>query len=137
MKEGELELGIGSLYKNLVVIRNVIRTFLEVEMVSKLDKVQLVSVADELSTNAIEHAYENGKRNGSISIVLKIKENIFTMIVEDYGKGFLDNIKSKEEGGLGLNIVKGIVDDFAISRKKQGTKIKILKKVNREERIIC
>ncbi|BDU51016.1 ATP-binding protein [Haliovirga abyssi] len=137
MKEGELEIGVGSLYKNLVIIRSVIRTFLEVEMVSKLDKVQLVSVADELSTNAIEHAYENEKEFGTINIVLKIKENIFTMIVEDYGQGFLENKISKEEGGLGLNIVKGIVDDFAISRKEQGTKIKILKKVNREERIVC
>ena len=40
--------------------------------------------------------------------------------------------ESKSEGGMGLNIVRGLVDNLEIKPKKIGTKFEILKEVEEE-----
>ncbi|NLK63182.1 MAG: ATP-binding protein [Fusobacteria bacterium] len=135
MKKGQLSFEINSHYQNLSIIRNIIRNFLDIEKISTLDKVHFISVVDELSTNAIEHAYKNADANeyNPIYIMVNIDSNFINFTIEDYGEGFQDDTKSKDEGGMGLNIVKSIVNEFKIIKRKKGTKINIIKEIKKEE----
>lgn len=136
MKYGQLSFEVNSQYKNLSLIRNIVRSFLDVENISKTDKIHLISVVDELSTNAVEHAYSNTEKDeyNPICIFINILQDSISFTIEDFGKGFQDKTKSKEEGGMGLNIVRSIVDDFQILKRENGTKINIIKKFKKEER---
>jgi len=138
MKEGEKVQGEGikiivpSALKNLSLIRALVKTYLIAESVSKKDILRLLTVIDELATNAIEHGYNY--RNGEISIFM-IKEGTTVRItVEDFGAGFDKQKKSKVEGGMGLSIVRGLVDNLEIETKKVGTKFEILKEVKEEKK---
>lgn len=133
LKKGEIELELSSLYQNLGIIRRIVRNYLELEELSKLDEVQIISVIDELATNVVEHAYNGGSEDGSIKISIKHLNNKVEISVEDFGMGFDEGKKpSKEEGGLGLNIVKGASESFKCIKKEVGTKIEVIKKVNKE-----
>lgn len=133
LEKGEIELELSSLYQNLGIIRRVIRNYLELEGLTKLDEVQIISVIDELSTNVVEHAYNGGSEDGVIKIMIKHHNETIEISVEDFGVGF-DGEKnsSKEEGGLGLNIVKGATESFKCIKKENGTKIEVIKRVNKE-----
>ncbi len=134
MQSKEAEIEITSSYNTLSLIRSFVRTYLDVENISESDKVKLVSVIDELTTNVIEHAY-NGKdsEENRVKIQMKIEENLLFAKVEDYGSGFKNNKKSKEEGGFGLKIVEGIVETIKIFPKDKGTIVEVTKKVKEEE----
>lgn len=136
MKEGEVLQGEGiriivpSSLKNLSLIRALVKTYLTAESVSKKDIFRLLTVIDELATNAIEHGYNY--HNGDISIFMIKEGNFVNITVEDFGAGFNRLKESKSEGGMGLNIVRGLVDNLEIKPKKIGTKFKILKEVEEE-----
>ena len=57
MKKGEIEICLPASYQNLAIIRNIIRTYFDIERISKGDTTHLIAAVDELATNAIEHAY--------------------------------------------------------------------------------
>jgi serine/threonine-protein kinase RsbW len=140
LKEGEdvqnreAEIEIASSYNTLSLIRSFIRTYLDVENISESDKVKFVSVIDELTTNVIEHAYSGEDREENIvKIQIRIDESTLYAKVEDYGSGFKNNNKSKEEGGFGLKIVEGIVETIKIFPKDKGTIVEVTKKVKEEE----
>ncbi len=57
MHKREAEIEIASSYNTLSLIRSFARTYFDVENISEGDKIKLVSVIDELTTNVIEHAY--------------------------------------------------------------------------------
>jgi serine/threonine-protein kinase RsbW len=136
MKEGEVLQGEGiriivpSSLKNLSLIRALVKTYLTAESVSKKDIFRLLTVIDELATNAIEHGYNY--HNGDISIFMIKEGNFVNITVEDFGAGFNRLKESKSEGGMGLDIVRGLVDNLEIKPKKIGTKFKILKEVEEE-----
>lgn len=139
MREGDklqdegIKLIIPSSLKNLSLIRALVRTYLITESVSEKDIFKLLTVIDELATNAIEHGYNY--HNGEISIFIVREDNDIKITVEDFGAGFNKLKTSKAEGGMGLSIVRGLVDNFEIKTKKVGTKFKILKKVEEEQKL--
>ena len=133
MKNGESEIEVESRYKNLSIIRDFTRSYLETEHISESDRIKLISVIDELATNVVEHAYSGKDNDKKIKILLKKKEKRIYAVVEDYGVGFLHDKKSKEEGGFGLKIVEGVVDSLRIVEKDKGTKIEIVKSIEEEE----
>lgn len=99
-------------------------------------KSQLLIVGDELFSNIIKHGYENN--GGDIFVRLLFNDNkkefVFTII--DHAKEFnqlsVDNPiygdgKPLEVGGLGLTIVKNIMDEYAYDYIN-GKNILVLKK---------
>ncbi len=134
MQKREAEIEIDSSYNTLSLIRSFARTYFEVEHIAEGDRVKLISVIDELTTNVIEHAYagETSDEN-RVKIGLKIEESVVFIKVEDYGSGFKKHKKSKEEGGFGLKIVEGIVESIKIFPKNKGTIVEVTKKVKEEE----
>ena len=126
--KNRIKISIPSYLENLAIARAMVRIYLKEHNINETDIVQLLSVVDELATNAIEHGYDYSDR-GEIKIVLNIFEKTIFLTVEDNGKGYKVNQDSKEDGGLGLFIVKKLVDVFKIEKKTKGTIFKIEKKL--------
>ena len=124
-----IKIFIPSFLSSLSTVRAMVRVYLREHNISELDEVQILSVVDELTTNAIEHAYSYSE--GEIEVVLNIyKETVF-LTVEDFGKGYDEGLDSKEDGGFGLSIARKLVDDFKIEKKEKGTIFRVEKKIRR------
>ncbi len=117
---------VPSSLENLALLRALVKTYLLSENVSEKEMFQLLLVVDELATNAVEHGYEYDEKN-RIKVSLDIREGAAYISVEDFGLGFKKEGHSKEEGGMGLVIVRNIVDSFEILEKEVGTKIRVSK----------
>jgi len=79
----------------------------EIEATMPIKKsVYLGLIINELITNSYKHAFTNG--TGSITIKLWEKENHYTLIVEDSGKGFKFDRKYQN---LGLKLIHTLVQD--------------------------
>lgn len=83
----------------------------------------------EACTNVIRHSDDD-----KICIIFEKAENGLTTIIEDNGKGYnLDSIKKPDllnpkENGLGIFIIKTLMDDVYIeSKENKGTFIKMTK----------
>ena len=124
-----IKIFIPSFLGSLSTVRVMVRVYLREHNISELDEVQILSVVDELTTNAIEHAYSYSE--GEIEVILNIyKETVF-LTVEDFGKGYDEGLDSKEDGGFGLSIARKLVDDFRIEKKEKGTIFRVEKKIRR------
>ncbi|WP_427169323.1 ATP-binding protein [Fusobacterium nucleatum] len=124
-----IKIFIPSFLGSLSTVRAMVRVYLKEHNIGELDEIQILSVVDELTTNAVEHAY--GYDKGEIEIVLNYyKETIF-LTVEDFGKGYNENLDSKEDGGFGLLIARKLVDKFKIEKKEKGTIFRVEKKLRR------
>ena len=126
--KNRIKICIPSCLENLAIARAMVRVYLKEHKINETDQVQLLSILDELATNAIEHGYGYSDR-GEIKIVLNIFEKTIFLTVEDSGKGYEINQDSKEDGGFGLFIVKKLVDVFKIEKKTKGTIFKIEKRL--------
>lgn len=126
--KNKIKICISPYLENLAIIRAMVKVYLKEHNINETDTVQILSIVDELATNAIEHGYGYSDR-GEIKIVLNIFEKTIFLTVEDSGKGYEINEDSKEDGGLGLFIVKKLVDVFKIQKKAKGTIFKIEKKL--------
>ena len=123
----KIKIFIPSFLEGLSTVRAMIRVYLREHNISKLDEIQLLSVVDELTTNAVEHAYSDSQ--GEIEVVLNYYNNTIFLTVEDFGRGFDESLDSKEDGGFGLSIARKLVDVFEIEKKRKGTIIKVEKKI--------
>lgn len=129
--QNEIKLYVPSSLKNLSIIRAMTKTYLEHQKVDNTDIMKLLSIVDELATNAIEHGYEY--KSGDVIIELQKNDNIIHLVVEDNGLGFDETKISKEEGGMGLFLARALADDFKIERKINGTKIKVEKIIKEDK----
>ena len=118
---------ITSFLSSLSTVRAMVRVYLREHHISELDEIQILSVVDELTTNAVEHAYSYDK--GEIEIVLNFYKKTIFLTVEDFGKGYDESLDSKEDGGFGLSIARKLVDVFKIEKKTKGTVFKVEKKI--------
>lgn len=125
----KMQMKVSSSYQILGVVRNAVKNYLEAEKVETKEIYKILSIVDELSTNVVEHAYEPDAREKTLDVSLEKENDTIFVSVEDYGYGFKGEGHSKVEGGMGLNIVRGLVDHFEIVNKDCGTKVKITKKI--------
>ena len=123
----KIKIFIPSFLEGLSTVRAMVRVYLREHNISELDEIQLLSVVDELTTNAVEHAYSDSQ--GEIEVVLNYYNNTIFLTVEDFGRGFDESLDSKEDGGFGLSIARKLVDIFEIEKKSKGTIIKVEKKI--------
>lgn len=101
-------------------IRYFIQDKLSYYSLSEMTVCQLVLAVDEVCANVIIHSH-NCNPNHSIELTMKVDEQTgITFEISDRGKGFnfrayqephlKDIIKSKRKGGVGLLLVKRIMD---------------------------
>jgi serine/threonine-protein kinase RsbW len=84
----------------------------------------------EACSNSIRHAYGDGE--GQICLGFKVADRCLVLTVRDEGAGFDDSeggaaayVPGMEgarlsEGGMGLSIIRAVVDDFALERLSEG-----------------
>lgn len=128
--KNRIELNIPSSLENIAIVRAIIRTYLEKQSVIKDEILKIISIVDELMTNAVEHGYLYGA--GQIRIEVQLENNEILIVVDDCGIGFDETKQSKEDGGLGLLLVKSISDSFCIEKRVKGTRIKVSRKIKEE-----
>ena len=124
---------------NLAVIRQFISQTLDIYNIQDIEKHKLVLAIDEVCANLIIHANHCNPQE-SLEVKLNVsphKQIIFTII--DKGTGFditkyhepsIDEIiASKRKGGLGLMLVKRIMDKIEFSTEKNHNICKLIKEL--------
>jgi serine/threonine-protein kinase RsbW len=76
----------------------------------------------EACTNSVRHAY--GETSGSVDIVYELHDDRLVVEVSDEGTGFdpnrLEDSGELTEGGLGIAIIRALVDEFEVSERSDG-----------------
>lgn len=129
----EYQLKIPSQSDNLSIIRDVVSKVAR-RIGFNTDEASKIELAvDEACTNVIKHAYTNNS-NQMIEVSIKVDRKKLIIIVADKGKGFNpdeiklpdlnESIKEGRKGGLGLCLIKTLMDkvEFEI---KPGLKNKV------------
>ena len=114
---------------------------------SKLNVLGVESKLEQIVANLLDNAISFSPSNSKISVICDIKKNNAQLIIEDEGPGFneknIDKVfnrfysnrpeKFGEHSGLGLNIVKNIIElhggSIIVSNKtsnKKGARIEVL-----------
>jgi serine/threonine-protein kinase RsbW len=76
----------------------------------------------EACTNSVRHAYE--ENGGTVDIVYELHDDRLVVEVSDDGEGFdLEKLEEKgelTEGGLGIAIIRALVDEFEVADRMDG-----------------
>lgn len=130
------QLIIGCSKEELVKVRQFTSDILEGHKVPDLQAHKLVLAVDEVCANLIIHANDcNPNNHIELEIVLKPKQITFTF--RDRGIGFDINkyespsidelVSSRRQGGLGLVLVKRIMDKIEFSTEKNHNICRLIK----------
>jgi PAS domain S-box-containing protein len=68
-------------------------------------------ILNELISNALKHAFPNGKE-GTITIGLKEEKGMIMISVKDDGAGFPSDFNQGKDGGLGMELVEMLTDQL-------------------------
>ncbi|MDP2209661.1 MAG: ATP-binding protein [Bacteroidota bacterium] len=134
------EIIVESTTANLVVVRKFVT---EAALRSGIDEDttnRIVLAVDEACTNIIRHAYKNISSN-PIEVCINQNKNKFEVVITDYGKPFdpnsvkkpdiKDNLKNYKKGGLGMFLMRSLVDEVDF-RRDEGQKnvVRLIKYFN-------
>lgn len=92
---------------------------------------------DEAFTNIIKHAYKYDS-NQEVLVNLKFDDEKIVVKLTDYGSSFditkykrpnlKEKIKQKKRGGMGVHLIKTLMDDVTYSRENKKNEIRMSKK---------
>jgi serine/threonine-protein kinase RsbW len=116
----EREIVVKSTTDNLAVVRNFTKTAAEESGFSDETTGKIILAVDEACTNIIKHAYKYSPE-GEIRLSIKSEDNKFIIAITDEGNHFDPNripepnlseyYKQKRVGGLGMFLIKKLMDD--------------------------
>jgi anti-sigma regulatory factor (Ser/Thr protein kinase) len=92
----------------------------------------------EACGNSVRHAYPDG--DGQVTVAYALDGATFEMVVEDQGIGFAAGQKlagrAELDGGMGMSIIRTIVDDVAVEpgRGGRGTVVRMSKHLGEDSR---
>ena len=93
MKKGEIMneivLKVPASLRLMSLVRSTIKNYLEIEKVSNSEISKLLSVVDELATNAVEHGYDYDEKD--MLVIRVIKETTKIVIEVEAGRGYRNN----------------------------------------------
>jgi anti-sigma regulatory factor (Ser/Thr protein kinase) len=100
--------------------------------------INLVSLSlEEIVSNIIVHGYD--RLPGNLSIELHYDQGVLSIVIEDKGKPFDptqaqkppkgDTLMSRSEGGIGLLLVKKLMDDIRYQRAGATNRLKLVKRL--------
>lgn len=129
---------IPSSKNKLRLMRKFVTDVLKKHSVSEIEINMMVLAVDEVCANIIIHGHPtNSESNVRLGITLKGEGVLFQII--DHGNAFdivsyqepsiEDLVKSKHKGGVGIMLVKKIMDDIEFKSIKQKNTLSLFKKV--------
>jgi serine/threonine-protein kinase RsbW len=85
----------------------------------------------EACSNSIRHAYEEG-RSGTVEVRYELAADRLSIEVLDEGQGFdpdvpQENGEELDEGGLGIAIIRALVDELDIDSSGSGSALRFTK----------
>lgn len=121
---------------NLQRVRNFIIEELRLKELPEIDIHSMVLAVDEVCANLIIHS-NNCSLDNSIEVIMAIKKNKIVFDIIDHGVGFDIRdypepdinkiIKAKKKGGVGLMLVKRIMDEIDFIRKNDHSVVRLTK----------
>jgi serine/threonine-protein kinase RsbW len=119
------DLSIKADKKNLKKVRNFLGEVFVKLQVSAIEANQLILVVDEILANLIIHSSKNDPQK-NIDLTLTEKGGEITFEIYDYNSPYFDLtqhqdanlqelVKQKRKGGMGLTLVKNIMDEVEVS----------------------
>ncbi|UTB32928.1 MAG: ATP-binding protein [Methanobacterium sp. ERen5] len=116
----------GELYRIYISNQNLIKLNVDVKsvMVDINTAIPLGLIVNELVSNSMKHAFPDG-RNGNIEIKFCSADDNYTLVVEDDGVGFPEDIDLDNTDSLGLRIVNSLteqIDGELLLDKTSGSK---------------
>ncbi|MBR1867638.1 MAG: anti-sigma F factor, partial [Clostridia bacterium] len=136
--KNKMSVTFDSCSENESFARNVIASFL-LPLNPGVDELSDVKTAvSEAVTNAVVHGYPD--KVGSVTLRAEIDGELLHIAVSDDGVGIEDVDKAlepfyttkpdEERSGMGFTIIKAFMDDVkVVSRKNEGTKVEMVKKI--------
>ena len=116
-------------------MRDMVTNALLKTKVSKQDSQTIILAVDEACSNKIKHGYKNDY-NQKIDLFIKVETKSVTISIIDNGSKFdINSIKPRDvddikPGGLGIHIIKKVMDSVEYSKTSQGfNKITMVKKL--------
>lgn len=131
---------VGCNIENLKGVRDFIRNALKGHGVSDLEISELVLALDEMCSNLMIHSHRcNPEELFEINIILKKGDPIIFEIIDD-GKTFDINqfaepdlgnlVHEKRKGGLGIRLVKSIMDKIEYQKLGEKNVCRLIKKIH-------
>ena len=109
--------------------------------VSEIETNMIVLAVDEVCANIIIHGHE-GRNKQKVSLSIDFNDKGVSFEIIDYGHAFDivnykapvidDLIKNQYKGGIGIVLVKKIMDEIHFSSTSDQNKLKLFKKVSFE-----
>ncbi|MFA7289650.1 MAG: ATP-binding protein [Melioribacteraceae bacterium] len=131
-----LELSVKSSTDNLSVVRNFIKSTALSLGYSNATVGNIILAVDEACTNIIKHAYKYSPA-GDIDIELNLSTNKFIITILNSGIEFDPNLipepdikeyyKQRRIGGLGMYLMKKMMDEVIYSKNKNRNQVKMVK----------
>jgi anti-sigma regulatory factor (Ser/Thr protein kinase) len=100
-----------------------IAAFASEHVIDHLIQARIASAFNEAFTNAVLHAYDDSDDEQHITVAADIADKTFEVVVVDCGRGFRSDT-SDDRLGMGLTILAGSVDEFAVREvRPTGTEV--------------
>lgn len=130
---------IPSSKNKLRMMRKYVTEILTDHRVSEIETNMIVLAVDEVCANIIIHGHQ-GKNKQKVSLSIDFNKQGVSFEIIDYGHAFDivsyeapamdDLIKNQKKGGIGIMLVKKIMDEIQFSSTTQHNTLKLFKKVS-------
>jgi serine/threonine-protein kinase RsbW len=121
------------------LVRTLIETFTVAQHVSADDTARVLIAVEELVTNIVKYGYDPGAEAGSIAVTVWVENNRLGIGMVDDSRPFnpfsqpepdLDGpIERRRIGGLGLHLVKAIMDRTHYARVESRNVVEISRRI--------
>ncbi len=139
----ERKIELKSKTENLKIIREFVSDFAKEKGFSVKEISDMILAVDEAATNIIKHAY-GFDEDKEIIVNVKLENNKLEISLIDFGKKFdpdkaklpdiKESLKLKKSGGLGIYLMKKLMDDVIYEIDNPNyNKITLIKKRNESE----
>jgi serine/threonine-protein kinase RsbW len=121
-------------------VRCFVEKFLQKHGVSEIEAGEMVLAVDEVCANLMIHSHQCNPRKHIGVKIMMVDHSEVQFEISDYGVGFNfcrykepsleDIIKEKKKGGVGLILVRRIMDNMEFIRKANRNVYRMVKKVS-------
>jgi anti-anti-sigma factor len=123
---GDLQLLLPAEPESLAALRRSVDQWATASGASDEETYDLVVAVGEAVTNVIEHAYTSNE--GQVEVEASTCQGLAQIVVRDRGRW---RAPRPDEGGRGLLLMQGLVDDVDVASGPRGTEVRLSRRIGR------